>query len=348
MRYTRMGRVPAKRHVQFREDGNLLIEEVLGFEGFAATSRFSITCGRHAGCRTSVLSRRSIEEWVPDTHVHRLTNTRVVERGGDPMLGRHMLQYNSDVEMAICLPEHEADYFYRDGEGDEVIFVHEGDGVVETIFGDVPYRQHDYVVIPRGTTYRIRFDTEQRWLTFYTPGEIETPNRYRNRYGSCSSTRRSPSANSSRRELRKHRESGSTTSGCGSAAATRTTCSTTTRSTSSAGTATSTRTPSTSTTSSPKRGACTSRRPRTRFQGPDFVIYSLPADAQLGPQAIVAAVSPLQRADRGGHVLRRRRLRRAQGRRRRNFFTLHPCGLPHGPQPGRWRRRRRSRRTSSP
>ena len=46
-----------------------------------------------------------------------------------------------------------------------------------------PTRKQDYVVIPRGTTYRFRFDTPQRWLTFYTPGEIETPNRYRNRYG---------------------------------------------------------------------------------------------------------------------------------------------------------------------
>src|ERR687893_754232 len=66
---------------------------------------------------------------------------------------------------------------------EEVLFVHEGEGVGETIFGTLPYRRHDYVVIPRGTTYRFRFDTPQRWLTFYTPGEIETPNRYRNRYG---------------------------------------------------------------------------------------------------------------------------------------------------------------------
>ena len=99
------------------------------------------------------------------------------------MLGRRVLQYNADVEIGMCVPEREADYFYRDGEGDEVIFVHEGSGVVETIFGTLAYRKHDYVVIPRGTTYRFRFDEPQRWLTFYTPGEIETPNRYRNRYG---------------------------------------------------------------------------------------------------------------------------------------------------------------------
>ena len=98
-------------------------------------------------------------------------------------MGRRILQYNNDVEIGICIPETEAEYFFRDGEGDEVVFVHEGGGVLETIFGSLPFRKHDYVVIPRGTTYRFRFDGPQRWLTFYTPGEIETPNRYRNRYG---------------------------------------------------------------------------------------------------------------------------------------------------------------------
>ena len=60
---------------------------------------------------------------------------------GDTVLGRRVLQYNNDVEIGICIPEAEADYFYRDGEGDEVIFVHEGEGVVETIFGTLPVPQ---------------------------------------------------------------------------------------------------------------------------------------------------------------------------------------------------------------
>jgi homogentisate 1,2-dioxygenase len=78
----------------------------------------------------------------------------------------------------------ELDGFYRNGEGDEVVFVHEGSGAFQTIFGTLPYGPHDYVVIPRGTTYRVRMDDgPQTWLTFHTPGEIETPNRYRNRYG---------------------------------------------------------------------------------------------------------------------------------------------------------------------
>jgi homogentisate 1,2-dioxygenase len=192
MRYHSLGQVPLKRHVQFRDpeatSGNgqapLLVEEVMGFEGFSGNE--SILYHLFSPCRVKEVGEFEsivLEEWVPETHVHRLTDTRPVEPMGDPVLGRRVLQYNNDVEIGICVPQAEADYFYRDGEGDEVIFVHEGEGVVETIFGTLPYRKHDYVVIPRGTTYRFRFDSPQRWLTFYTPGEIETPNRYRNRYG---------------------------------------------------------------------------------------------------------------------------------------------------------------------
>ena len=192
MRYHSLGEVPQKRHVQFRDPeapsdngkAPLLVEEVLGFEGFSGNE--SILYHLWSPCRVKDVGEFTpieLEEWVPETHVHRLSNTMGMTAMGDPILGRQVLQYNNDVEIGICIPEAEADYFYRDGEGDEVIFVHEGEGVVETIFGTLPYTKHDYVVIPRGTTYRFRFDTPQRWLTFYTPGEIETPNRYRNRYG---------------------------------------------------------------------------------------------------------------------------------------------------------------------
>ena len=75
------------------------------------------------------------------------------------------------------------DGFFRNGEGDEVIFVHEGKGTLETIFGDVPYGEGDYIVIPRGTTYRFRAEGEQRYLIFESPGLIEIPRRYRNEYG---------------------------------------------------------------------------------------------------------------------------------------------------------------------
>ena len=185
MRYERRGEFPDKRHVAFRENGTLLTEEVMGFEGFSGNE--SILYHLQTPCRVTELGSFTAierEEWVPAAHAHRLFDSTQVDTGGDPVFGRRVLMYNDDVEIAVCSPSEEQDFFYRNGEGDEVIFVHEGHGELETTFGTLPYREHDYVVIPRGTTYRfVPADDHQLWLTFHTPGEIETPNRYRNRYG---------------------------------------------------------------------------------------------------------------------------------------------------------------------
>ena len=184
MRYEARGRLPKKRHVALRENGTLLTEEVMGFEGFSGNE--SILYHLQTPCRVTALGPfEPIErtEWVPDAHSHHLFNTRGIEPHGDPIRGRRLLMFNDDVEIAICRPASDQDYFFRNGEGDEVIFVHEGSGELETTFGTLAYREHDYIVIPRGTTYRFNYTTDQLWLTFHTPGEIETPNRYRNRYG---------------------------------------------------------------------------------------------------------------------------------------------------------------------
>jgi homogentisate 1,2-dioxygenase len=91
--------------------------------------------------------------------------------------------WNDDIEVSLCRPKESMDYFFRNGEGDEVVFVHEGSGTLETIFGDVPYADGDYIVIPRGTTYRFRPQGDQRHLVFETPGLITIPKRYRNEHG---------------------------------------------------------------------------------------------------------------------------------------------------------------------
>jgi homogentisate 1,2-dioxygenase len=185
MRYHSLGDIPRKRHVQFRDNGRLLVEEVMGFEGFSGNE--SILYHLQSPCRISEASEHTPithREWVPDAHVHRHLVTGGVEPDGDPITGRRCLMWNGDLEVSVCRPSEEAEAFYRNGEGDEVVFVCEGTGTLETIFGEVPFREHDYVVIPRGTTYRFALDsTPQTWLVFHTPGEIETPNRYRNRYG---------------------------------------------------------------------------------------------------------------------------------------------------------------------
>jgi homogentisate 1,2-dioxygenase len=183
--YHRLGDVPRKRHVQFRENGTLLTEEVMGLEGFSGNE--SILYHLHSPCRVKELGPFEPierEEWVPDAHAHRLFNTWDVPPEGDEIAGRRLLMWNNDVEISLCRPAERMEYFFRNGEGDEVIFVHEGSGTVETIFGDVPYKPGDYVVIPRGTTYRFLPDGGgQRYLVFETPGLIEIPRRYRNQHG---------------------------------------------------------------------------------------------------------------------------------------------------------------------
>jgi homogentisate 1,2-dioxygenase len=185
MRYHSLGQVPRKRHTQFRTNGRLLVEEVMGYEGFSGNE--SILYHLESPCRIAEVGDfEPIEhlEWVPDAHVHRHLVSGPTEPAGDPVSGRRCLMWNADIEVSLCRPVAETEGFFRDGEGDEVFFVVDGSGTLETVFGSLPFREHDYIVVPRGTTYRFALDeTPQTWLVFHTPGEIETPNRYRNRYG---------------------------------------------------------------------------------------------------------------------------------------------------------------------
>ena len=156
----------------------------MGLEGF--TGNESILYHLESPCRVKELGAFTPierDEWIPETHAHRLQNTYDVPPSGDEISGRRALMWNDDVEISFCRPEGTMDYFFRNGEGDEVVFVHEGKGTLETIFGDVPYKDGDYIVIPRGTTYRFMPEGEQRYLVFETPGLIEIPRRYRNQYG---------------------------------------------------------------------------------------------------------------------------------------------------------------------
>ena len=182
--YQRFGRLPRKRHIQFRENGTLLTEEVMGLEGFVGNE--SILYHLHSPCRVKEIADfEPLErpEWTPEGHAHRHFRTIGIEPGGNAVSGRKLLMWNQDVEIYLCHPSEPMNFFYRNGEGDEVVFVHEGKGIVESIFGDLPYREGDYVVIPRGTTYRFVPEGEQRYVVFSSPGLIEIPRRYRNDYG---------------------------------------------------------------------------------------------------------------------------------------------------------------------
>src|SRR5581483_1419755 len=131
MRYLTLGEVPRKRHMQVRTNGRLLIEEVMGYEGFSGNE--SILYHRHSPCRIEKVGAfESIvrEEWVPEAHVHRLADLNGVQAEGDPLSGRRLLMWSPDLEVSICKPTEPLGGFYRDGEGDELIYVHRGSGVL--------------------------------------------------------------------------------------------------------------------------------------------------------------------------------------------------------------------------
>src|SRR5262249_31380557 len=103
--YQRLGDVPRKRHVQFRENGTLLTEEVMGLEGF--TGNESILYHLQSPCRVSELGPFEPierEEWVPDAHAHRHFKTGPVTAQGDEITGRRTLMWNADVEISLCVP----------------------------------------------------------------------------------------------------------------------------------------------------------------------------------------------------------------------------------------------------
>jgi homogentisate 1,2-dioxygenase len=185
MRYCQLGEVPPKRHTQFRRDGRLLSEQVMGYQGFSGNE--SILYHLNPPARIDAVGAFEPlvrETWQQPAYTHRHIRTQLLAPKGDTIDGRQLLAWNNDVEVSLLRPARAADAFYRNGEGDEVLFIHKGGGRLHSVFGALPFRRYDYVVIPRSTTWRIEPDDgEQVWMSYVTPGEIETPRRYRNRYG---------------------------------------------------------------------------------------------------------------------------------------------------------------------
>jgi homogentisate 1,2-dioxygenase len=187
--YLSLGNVPHKRHTQHRApDGSLYAEELFGVEGF--TGRSSLLYHVVPPTRThkvEAVRRIRIDEHDDDAHRHRLINTAALQPDGDAISGRIPLFFNSDVVMGVARPAEAmpADTFYRNGQADEMLFVHEGTGRWSTVFGDFRYGPGDYLVIPIGTTWRLDPDdgSSQRLLWLEAPSELAPPKRYRNDYG---------------------------------------------------------------------------------------------------------------------------------------------------------------------
>ena len=186
MRYLRLGHLPRKKHIQFRKpDGSLYAEQLFSTRGFSGpmTTMYHLNLPTDvAGWEDRGPATAQYLEDEPLRHRHLLTPR--MEPHGDAITGRVPLMGNQDVVWSQALVAEQMDYLYKNAEGDECLFVHDGSGVLESMCGSVPFQPGDYLVIPRGIIYRLRFDAlPVRMIAIESHGPIETPKRYRNEYG---------------------------------------------------------------------------------------------------------------------------------------------------------------------
>ncbi len=158
--YFKLGQLPPTRHIQFRRpDGALYSEEVFGTEGFVGptSTMYHIHPPTQVTGWKSLYSTR-VEYVEQDVMRMRHVKSMPHEPKGDPITGRTVLFGNADCEMSICVPAEPMNYHYKNGMGDECIFIHFGSGTCYTMFGTLTFGPKDYLIIPKGTIYKMVFD----------------------------------------------------------------------------------------------------------------------------------------------------------------------------------------------
>ncbi len=184
--YHRLGEIPHKRHTAFRqEDGSIYQEHLMG-NGFYGLKSLLYTFR----APTELNGVQRIQEiiWEPDPdptlRLRHLRTHSLAPAGKSPVLDRTPLLFNDDVGISIARPAAGEDVFYRNGQGDEIVFVTEGEGVLASQMGELDFRQGDYLVIPKGIIHRYRLKTlENIFLIIESRGAVRSPDRYRNRHG---------------------------------------------------------------------------------------------------------------------------------------------------------------------
>ena len=188
MYYHRLGKIPPKRHTQFRQpDGSLYKEELVSSEGFSGIYSNLY----HINAPTRIKEAKEPVKYGPkiikdDTLRQTHLNTSKVETTGEDYLSaRKVLLINNDCSISICSPrQRKMEYFYKNAEGDEVLYLHDGSGFLISQFGKLEIKQGDYVVIPRTVIYKLEFnDGPLRLLITESASPVETVKRYRNQLG---------------------------------------------------------------------------------------------------------------------------------------------------------------------
>ncbi|MCA0229258.1 MAG: homogentisate 1,2-dioxygenase [Bacteroidetes bacterium] len=185
--YHKLGKIPPKRHTQFRKDeGGLHYEQLFGTIGFDGMSSLMYHVHRPTMIR-EVLSETDVS---PNISVAKSIKPRLLKgfdlpAENDFLASRKVILANSDIHIGLAAPRQSLrSYFYKNADADELIFVHQGTGTLRTQLGNIPFEYGDYLVIPRGMIYQIDFDGDNNRLLFaesFHP--IYTPKRYRNWFG---------------------------------------------------------------------------------------------------------------------------------------------------------------------
>ena len=185
--YHQLGKIPAKRHIQFRkEDGSLYYEQLFGTVGFDGMSTNSYheqrpTMVKKIGKQYSIAPKIAKAN---NLQSYRFKGFQV-QPENDYLESRKIVLTNSDCHIILSAPKKSTtDYFYKNADADEVIFIHKGTGKLRTHLGNIDFKYGDYLVIPRGIIYKLDFDDENNRLFIvesYAP--IYTPKRYRNWFG---------------------------------------------------------------------------------------------------------------------------------------------------------------------
>ncbi|MGL1886889.1 MAG: homogentisate 1,2-dioxygenase [Reichenbachiella sp.] len=185
--YHQLGKIPHKRHTTFKkEDGTFHYEELFGTIGFDGMSSLLYHVQRPTQVK-EILSRKSVAPKISQSNniqSYRLKGFQVPPEK-DYLDSRKTMLTNSDCNIILAAPQQSTeDYFYKNVDSDELIFIHKGSGKLRTFMGNLDFKYGDYLLIPRGMIYQINFDTtDNRLFIVESHRPIYTPKKYRNWFG---------------------------------------------------------------------------------------------------------------------------------------------------------------------
>ena len=184
--YHRLGQLPHKRHTQFRNaEGQLYTEEVMGLEGFSGIQSLLY----HHYPPTRIRKAEKISDLEPrfvdfGALRARQFRTRGLGPSGDAVAARTVYLGNDDCLLGMAVVDRDMDYFYRNGQAYEVWFLESGEVHFRSQFGNLDVRPGDYLVIPFGVTWQMQLRSSQaRFFTIECPSQVQPPKRYRNQHG---------------------------------------------------------------------------------------------------------------------------------------------------------------------